>query len=48
MFIKQGQRYNVRAQRRDVPKGLFANIATLRPTSQRSRRMRSQRCDVEI
>ena len=28
MFIKQGQCRDVRAQRRDVPEGLFANVAT--------------------
>ena len=28
MFIKQGQRRDVRAQRRDVPESLLANIAT--------------------
>ena len=27
-FIKQGQRHDVQAQRRDVPEGLLANITT--------------------
>ena len=30
MFLKQGQHRDVQAQRRDVPEGLFANVATLR------------------
>ena len=33
LFIKQGQRRDVRAQRRDVPEGLFASVTMLRPTS---------------
>ena len=41
MFIKQGQRCDIRAQRRDVLEGLFSNVVMLRPTSRRSRRVRS-------
>ena len=48
LCIKQRQRRDVRAQRRDVPEGLLANVATLRPTSRRSRGVISQRRDVEI
>ena len=48
MFIKQGQHRDVRAQRCDIPEGLFASITTLRPTSRRSRRVRSQCRDMEI
>ena len=36
-FIKQGQRHNIRAQRRDMPEGLLANVATLRQMSRRDR-----------
>ena len=36
-FIKLGQRRDVRAQRRDVPEGLLANVMTLRPTSLRNK-----------
>ena len=36
-FIKQGQRRDVWAQHRDMPEGLLANVATLRPTSRRDR-----------
>ena len=43
---KQRQRHDIRGQHRDVLEGLFANIVTLRPTLQRSRRVISQRRDV--
>ena len=40
--------HDVRAQHRDVPEGLLTNVATLRPTLRRSRRVISQHHDVEI
>ena len=48
MFINQGQRHDVRAQRRDIPEGLFSNVVMLRLRSRRSKRVKSQRRDVEI
>ena len=35
--LKTGQRRDVRMQRRDVLERTFSNVATLRPTSRRSR-----------
>ena len=48
MFIKHGQRRDIRAQHRDIPESSLANVVTFRRTSRRSRRVRLQRRNVEV